>query len=163
MRSTSGQDGPQVRTTFHDDGSVYAVYYGCRSSSPAITADVVVVRDNNWAAGATQFADLKDPGDGLAGMHVVQGVNFTFNATLGQDRVGGDLSIAVDPLNSSTVYIAYADVQAATGCTVHLRRSTDRGQTWSADLLTIGDTKNPALAINPLWMVEFHRAQAPRR
>jgi hypothetical protein len=152
-RGTSGQDGPQVRTAFHADGSVYAVFYGWRGSFPAVTADVVVVRDDNWAAGSTRFADLKDPGDGLAGIRVAKSVNFTFNAMLGNDRVGGDLSIAVDPRNSSTVYIAFADVQAATGYTVHVRRSTDRGQTWSADLLTIGTTKNPALAINPLGKV----------
>jgi hypothetical protein len=31
---------------------------------------------------------------------------------------------------------------------LHVRRSTDRGQTWSADVRTITDVKNPSLAIN---------------
>jgi hypothetical protein len=84
-------------------------------------------------------------------MRVAQGVQFPFEkqATLGQQRVGGALSIAVDPRNSSTVYLAWADTQPS-GYTIHIRRSTDRGVTWStADLLSIAPhSTNPALAVN---------------
>src|SRR5262249_41534810 len=70
---------------------------------------------------------------------------------MGQERLGGDLSIAVDPADSHTVWIAWCDrVGGATGTdwTLHVSRSTDRGQTWSADVRTITNTKNPSLAVN---------------
>ena len=147
-RTTAGQNGPQVRPAVHPDGTVYAVFYGWRSfsSSNLVTADVTVVRDDSWGSGTTPFTALKDPSDNKAGRLVVTGVHFTWNATMGQERLGGDLSIAVDPNNSSTVYIAYCDVQSGS-YTIHIRRSTDRGATWSADLKTISSAKNPALAI----------------
>jgi hypothetical protein len=83
---------------------------------------------------------------------MVRGITFTFSSNvfgpfLGQERLGGHLSIAVDPRNSSTVYLAYADQQTA-GYTLHIHRSTDRGQTWGSDLRTIANAINPALAVN---------------
>ena len=153
---TAGQNGPQIRPAVHPDGTVYAVFYGWRSFSGAglVTTDVVVVRDDNWGSGASPFTALVDPGDGLSGRRVVTGVQFTWNGTLGQERLGGDLSIAVDPTNSSIVYIAFCDVQSGV-YTIHVRRSTDRGATWSADLKTIANGKNPALAINAAGRVGF--------
>jgi hypothetical protein len=53
----------------------------------------------------------------------------------------------VDPRNSSTVYLAWADAQTSLS-TLHIRRSTDRGQTWGADLRSIANATNPALAVN---------------
>ena len=81
-------------------------------------------------------------------------MQFTWNGTLGQERLGGDVAIAVDPANSAIVYIAYCDVQAG-AYTIHVRRSNDRGVTWSADLRTIPNAKNPALAINSASRVGF--------
>ena len=153
---TAGQNGPQIRPAVHNDGTVYAIFYGWRSFSATglVTTDVVVVRDDNWGSGATPFTALTDPGDGLAGIRVVTGVQFTWNGTLGQERLGGDVAIAVDPANSAIVYIAYCDVQAG-AYTIHVRRSNDRGVTWSADLRTIPNAKNPALAINSASRVGF--------
>ena len=55
---------------------------------------------------------------------------------------------AVDPNNSSTVYIAWAD-QEGDDYTLHVRRSTDRGATWTPnDLRTVANATNPALAVN---------------
>ncbi len=146
---TAGQNGPQIRPAVHADGTVYAVFYGWRAfnSSALVTTDVVVVRDDNWGSGTSPFTALTDPSDSLSGRLVATGVQFTWNGRLGQERLGGDLSIAVDPTNSSVVYIAYCDVQGG-AYTIHIRRSTDRGVTWSADLRTLADAKNPALAIN---------------
>ncbi len=151
-RGTSGQDGPSVRTAIAGDGTVYAAYFGWRSFAGGIaTSDVVVTRDDNGAAGATPFGDLLDPADGLAGRFVVQNVRIPFSnsPTLGQERIGSSLSIAVDPNNSAIVYIAWADrVGSGDVYTVHLRRSTDRGVTWSAaDLRTITNATNPSVAI----------------
>jgi hypothetical protein len=153
---TAGQNGPQIRTAIHPDGTVFAAFYGWRAfdSTSRVTSDIVVVRDDNWGSGATPFAALVDGGDNMAGMRVVQGITFTWNARIGQQRLGGDLSIAVDPNNSSTVYLAWADQQTA-GYTLHVRRSTDRGATWGNDLLTITNATNPALAVNSASEVGF--------
>jgi len=68
-----------------------------------------------------------------------------------QERIGSTLSIAVDPNHSSTVYVGWAD-RGRKGdiYTLHVRRSTDRGLTWSkADLphTTISNATNIALAV----------------
>ncbi|MDT5294147.1 MAG: hypothetical protein QOJ76_1027 [Acidobacteriota bacterium] len=160
-RSTgsAGQDGPQVRPTAHPDGTVYAAYTGWRASKGdfgantlVITADVVVVRDDTWGSGAKPFTALIDPFDKLPGVRVVQGIKFPFHSSgrgvPGQNRLGGDVSIAVDPTDSKVVYLAYADGELVDNYTLHLRVSNDKGQTWSTDLLTVRRATNPALAVN---------------
>ncbi len=161
-RTTAGQNGPQIRPTLHPDGTVYAVFYGWRSRTGnfaagtlQITSDVVVVRDDRGGNAAGPFEDLKDAADGQVGMRVAQGAKFTFDrnglAKNGQQRLGGTLSIAVDPRSgqSGTVYLAWGADEPANGFTIHVRRSTDRGATWSnTDLLTVPRGTNAALAIN---------------
>jgi hypothetical protein len=159
-RTTASQDGPQCRPISHPDGTVYAAYYGWRSKTGnfaantlIITADVVVVRDDAGGSGATPFAALVDPLDHLAGIRVARSVTFPFNqngaAATGQQRIGGSISIAVDPRNSSTVYLVWGDRQTGSFLTLHVRRSTDRGATWSAtDLLTVDNATNASLAVN---------------
>jgi hypothetical protein len=170
-RPTVGQDGPQCRPVAHADGTVYAAFYGWRAltgSFPANTlvitsADVVVVRDDRWGAGG--FVNLKDlpapPGDGLPGKRVITGVSFPFmrngTAATGQQRIGGSISIAVDPNNSSNVFLVWGARATGSFLTLHVRRSTNRGQTWSGpgDLLTIPNATNAALAINSSGVVGF--------
>ena len=161
-RSTVGQDGPQSRPVAHADGTVYAAFYRWRSQTGSFpgntlvitSADVVVVRDDR--GGAADFGSLVEPpapaGDARIGKRVVQGVSFPFmrNGTpaTGQQRIGGTISLAVDPKNSSIVYLAWGDAQPNSFLTIHVRRSTDRGVTWSpSDLLTIPNATNAALAI----------------
>jgi hypothetical protein len=157
-RTSAGQNGPQVRTACHRSGVTYVAYYGWRkqtgnfkANTLSITADVVVVRDDSGASGANPFRDLTDPSDGLPGRIVAKGVKFPFRRngkpSEGQQRLGGDLSIAVNPLDSKTVYIAFTGL-AGTVLTLHVRRSTDSGNTWSADLLTIPFGINIGLAVN---------------
>ena len=157
-RGTAGQDGPPVRPAIHADGTIYGVFYhwtnrvGNFNPNATITADVVVIRDDSGGAGATPFTNLVDPGDALAGMRVVQNRTVpwanTSQANFGQERfVGSNATIAVDPRNSSTVYVAWNDRVGASDYTVHVRRSLDRGVTWSGDLRTITNATNPALAI----------------
>src|ERR1044071_6342771 len=169
VRTTAGQDGAQVRPVAHADGTVYAVFYRWRSvtgnfSSNTLlvtSADVVVVRDDNGGNGNTPYTALVDPGDGLAGMRVIKGVTFPFmskgTAATGQQRLGGSLSITVDPNNSSTVYLSWADkpTGSSTMQTLHVCRSMDRGATWSTDLLTIPSATNGALAINSNGKVAY--------
>ncbi len=108
-RTTAGQDGPQSRPASHPDGTVYAAFYRWRTmtgSFPANTlvitsADVVVVRDDKWGTGTPPFTALIDPGDSLPGLRVVTGVSLPFmrngTAATGQQRIGGSISVAVQP------------------------------------------------------------------
>jgi hypothetical protein len=149
-RTTSGQDGPPVRPAIHSDGTIYAVFHAWRtfdSNTGSGTADVVVVRDDSWGNGKPPFGALKDS-DTLSGVRVVQNSHFNFDDFLGLERTGGAVAIAVDPTNSDTVYVAWADIQNGV-YTVHLRKSTNRGVTWSPnDLKAVAAATNPALAVN---------------
>ncbi len=163
-RATLGQDGPQVRPAIHADGTVYAAFLRWVSSTGNFgantliinNAEAIVVRDDNWGTGPSRFAALTDPSDGLAGIRVATGLSFPFNSqgvtAKGQERWGGDISIAVSPQNSSIVYLAYATLVAGV-YTLRVVRSVNRGVTWSATLLSIPNGKNPALAINSLGKV----------
>jgi hypothetical protein len=153
-RKTMGQDGPSVRPAVAPDNTVYAAFFGWRKFNGQIaTSDVVVVRDDAGATGPNPFQALKDPSDKLAGRLVVKGVSIPWSnaPTLGQERIGSTLSLAVDPNNSSTVYVGWADRGSKADIyTLHVRRSTDRGVTWSkADLphTTISNATNIALAV----------------
>ena len=153
-RKTAGQDGPSVRPAVANDGTVYAAFFGWRKfDGKTATSDIVVVRDDAAATGAKPFQALKDPSDKLPGSLVVKKASIPWSnaPTLGQERIGSTLSIAVDPNNSSTVYVGWAD-QGNKGdiYTVHVRRSTDRGVTWSKTDLprtTISNATNIALAV----------------
>jgi hypothetical protein len=161
-RPTAGQDGPPIRTAVHSDGTIYAAFQRWSQVVAQVPdwftdalIDIVVVRDDNWAQGNPGFSDLDDPADSTTGTRVATDrfVRFTgSNGPLGQERIGADLAIAVDPANSSNVWIAWCDRvggQAGTDWTLHIRRSTDRGRTWSGDdLRTAVNAKNPALAVN---------------
>ena len=153
-RKTAGQDGPSVRPAVANDGTVYAAYFGWRKfDGKTATSDVVVVRDDAAATDANPFQALKDPSDKLPGSLVVKKVSIPWSnaPTLGQERIGSTLSIAVDPNNSSLVYVGWADKGNKNDIyTLHVRRSTDRGATWSKTDLprtTISNATNIALAV----------------
>jgi hypothetical protein len=166
-RTTMGQDGPQSRPTAHKDGTLYTAFYRWRSSSgsfPANTlvitsADVVVVRDDNFGGGSPPFNALVDPGDLVVGKRVVTGVSFPFmihgTAATGQQRLGGSISVAVDPRNSSVVYLVYADRQPGSVQTLHVRVSKDRGLTWSGDCLSVPNSTNAAIAVTKTGVIGF--------
>jgi hypothetical protein len=148
--ATPPQDAPAIRPAAHPDGTVYAIFCAPRSTSGSSTlvSDIVVVRDDNWGAGGTPFAALTDPSDGLAGRLVRTGLNVMWFTYMGQERLGPNLAIAVDPRNSSNVYIAFTDL-AGSNSTIHVLRSQNRGATWSAaDLRTVNNGTNVGLAVN---------------
>jgi hypothetical protein len=151
-RPTGGQDGPPVRIALHADGTVYAAFQRWVTISGAdITMDIVVTRDDDGGAGGDAFSALVDGEDGLVGQRIATDRFIRFNDTMGQERLGSDLTIAVDPADSQTVYVGWCDrVGGARGTdwTLHVRRSTDGGQTWSGDLRTVTNVKNPALAVD---------------
>jgi hypothetical protein len=152
-RSTgnAGQDGPSIRPAISHDGTVYVAFFGWRNfTGSTATSDLVVVRDDAGATGPNPFTSLTDPSDGLAGRLVVRNLTIPFSnaPTLGFERIGSTLSLAVDPNNSGTVYVAWADrVGNGDIYTIHVRRSTDRGVTWSGDLRTITNATCCAVAV----------------
>jgi len=154
VRNPFGQDGPPIRTATHPRGTVYAIFYRRTNSvGQTRTGDVVVVRDDDWGQGATSYNDLLDPGDGMAGIRVATGIDWTWNSgsAMGQERLGDRASIAVDPTDWQTVYIAYIDRApgAANNTTrMHVRRTVDGGNNWSADLLTVNNIICPQVAVN---------------
>jgi hypothetical protein len=162
----NGQNGPQVRPACHPDGTVYVGFYRWLAQSGdweantlVVTADAVLVRDDQGASGTKAFQDLLD-GDGSLGRRVAPRVTFPFHSTgqgvPGQQRRGGDIAVAVDPNDSSIVYFAWGAVDPSGGYFLHLRQSKDRGKTWSAnDVRTIPEAINPALAVNAKGLVGF--------
>ena len=146
---TGLRDGYAIRPVAHRDGTIYAIYEGWRSGSfgSNITTDIVVVRDDSWATGATPFTDLKDPGDHLAGIRAATGIVINDGGFIGQERLNNDLIIAVNPSNSDIVYIAWAD-NAGPNYTIRVRRSLNRGATWSGDLLTADNATMTSMTIN---------------
>ena len=148
-----GKDGPPIRCAVHPDGTVYAAFHRWAPGQtfPNLSVDVTICRDDQWGASATPFAALVDSGDGVAGQRIATNQFVLFNAVMGQERLGGDLSIAVDPNNSSSVWVAWCNRVGGSGgtdWTLHVRHSTDRGQTWHNDVRTITNAKNPGLAVN---------------
>jgi hypothetical protein len=146
------RNAPSVRPAIHPHGTVYAAYFDWRGAlvPPAwgsTIADVVVARDDKWGTGG--FKDLVDPIDSHFGVRAATGFNANFNGSLGPDRFGSDLALAVDPQprHSGRIWLAWCDMQG-TSYTLHVRRSTDHGKTWSSDLLTVPNAKNPGLAVN---------------
>ncbi|MGA2373692.1 MAG: hypothetical protein ACLPPV_00100 [Candidatus Korobacteraceae bacterium] len=156
-RDTCGQDPPPIRPAVHINGTVYVVYYRNQTGSPCFagsnTVDVVVARDDNWGSGG--YSAIIDS-DGKAGIRVVQGVSVVWAGAMGNERLqGSQLSIAVDPNDSNTVYVSWADGTSA-NYTLHVRHSTNGGTTWdSSDLIAVMPADNPALAINKDGIVGF--------
>jgi hypothetical protein len=149
-RTTSGQDGPPVRPSIHRDGTAYAVYHSWltfNSSTGEGTADVVLVRDDQGGNSASPYTALVDPADSKVGMRVARNVSFNFDGSLGLQRTGGDVALAVDPNNSANVYVAYNADEGA-DYVLHVVRSTDRGLTWSSDIRRVVNALNPAMAVN---------------
>jgi hypothetical protein len=161
-RDTTGQNGPAVIPTIANDGTVYAAFYGWRAQEGSfvdntllVTSDIVLVRDDEGAAGPTPFCALADPSDGKPGRIVASNRAVPFsNKGLGQERVGGSLALAVDPNDSGRVYLAWGD-RVDGVYTLHLRKSGDRGLHWSEDLLTVPSAINPAIAIADNGTVGF--------
>jgi hypothetical protein len=155
-----GRDNYQARTVAHADGHVYAAFVRRKAAiAGGYNADIVVVRDDDWGKTMPPFRTLVDTITLVAGQNVAAGTPVSDSAgsdpNLGDEWWGGDLYLTVDPANSARVYISYSDSRPGAPRTLHLRRSTDFGQTWSADLLTTPSAKNAAIAINSLGTIGY--------
>ena len=145
-RNTACQDGFATVPAVHKDGTVYVAFIHDWNGTPRL----VVVRDDNWGNSTTPFTVLTDPSDSAPGRFVTTGLTLA-SGVMGQNRLGAsNVSIAVDPNNSDRVYVTWGDSNGSNSETIHVRRSVNRGQDWSADLLTVTSAMNPEIAINDL-------------
>lgn len=139
---TVARNGPHIRPVPHRDGTVYVAY----GSWPATfgVVNLMVARDDDW--GKNHFADLLDPTDLKPGRIVA---TVPINPFVGPPGQRGDngFDIQVDPHNSDIVYLSWID-NSAPDPTLHVRRSPNRGMSWSSDLITVDNTSIATMAIN---------------
>lgn len=144
---------PPTRIAIHPDGTVYAAFmhvtraYGDGNN---FDFEVIVRRDDNWGDNADPFSHLARPFQPTPGVLVSRGFA-RWNAIVGQERTGADLAIAVDPNDSSTVYVAWCERSggpSGTDWRLNVARSNDRGLEWTPVYEVTPIAKNPALAIN---------------
>ena len=153
FRASLPLDGYEVRPAAHSDGTVYAAYKSWDSwDGTTVMTKIILVRDDNW--GANGFINLEDPIDGIPGRIIADNVRIKDPQYLGGQRLDNDLSIAVDPRNSATVYIVWGDNTQAQ-YKLRVRRSVDSGSSWSGDLLTVANANLAGLAINGNGRVGF--------
>jgi hypothetical protein len=141
-----------VRAAAHADGTVYAVFRRRTGGAfPKFDTDILVVRDDPETGRDKPFRQLLDPRDNLPGRVVAAGRTVSLTATMGQERLGAGLAIAVDPAKSGAVWIATCDHAAddpGGAWTLRLFHSTDRGQTWSVEPRSVANARGPALAVS---------------
>lgn len=153
-----GIDNCEIRPAISADGkTVYAVFnHVITDNGDVRTADVVLVRDDEDGNSTAPFTALSDPEDHAPGLRVVKNRTFNWNhPMLGKDRLGGDLAVAVDPRDARKIYLVWIEQVGNVHPTLHLRYSKDAGVTWSTDVRTITDAKNPGLAVNEKGTVGF--------
>ena len=147
-RTPNPRNGYEIRPVTHPDGTVYVAFKTRKSEAfPDSVNDIVVVRDDNWGTGSSPFTALKDPDDDKVGSRVVRDVFITEAQPLGGIRLNNDLNIAIDPTNSSVVYITWCD-NAGPTYTLRVRRSVNRGRNWSDDLLVVENAALATMTIN---------------
>jgi hypothetical protein len=151
-----GQDGPPIRVAVQTPAQgqiVYAAFQRYTAAPGATTAqgDIVVVRDDK--GGVKDMVTNPNPFQrlGMAGATVASGAIPIPTFTLGQQRLGGDLSIAIDPSDNTgkTVYVAYVLVNNNQP-EIHVDKSTQSGAagSWAAALpAPIGSAALPSLAV----------------
>ena len=132
-------DGSAIRTAVHGN-TVYAAFqrWNTLLNDGDEQGDLVIVKD--IAAGANHFNDL-----GASGVIVASNLVFP-QSNLGQERLGSDLSIAVDPNDGNRVYLATAIVNNVAPKIVVLK-STNGGTDWTQVFSTPSNSALPALAI----------------
>lgn len=155
-RETAGQDGPPVRPSVAKDGTVYVAFMRYTKVETIrselgqfkMTGDIVITRDDEGAVGRTAFRSLMEPSDRKPGRLVAQGLLIPFNSRLGEQRIGEDLALAVNPNDSATIYLGWGEQDTSNNIyTLRVRKSTDRGQTWSDDLIKIDSAVALSLAV----------------
>jgi hypothetical protein len=146
----SGQDAPAVRPALAaNDDTVYVAFIRWQSiDGPETGGEIVVVRDDGDAA-TKSFRSLIDPGDRKTGRLVATNQTFQLNKSLGQQKIGPNLAMAVHPQNKEIVYLCWGSYDTEQKIyQLHLRVSLNGGQNWSnTSLPPIPSAVNPALAV----------------
>jgi hypothetical protein len=111
-----------------------------------VNASIVVKRSDD--AGIDRFNDLGARGAAFVTTNIPS-TTTTANTSLGDERLGSSLSLAVDPRNPCHVYVAYADVPTLGEIQVHVWESTNSGANWHPVFQTDPAFKSalPALAV----------------
>lgn len=149
-RSNSFSGSNHLPLASHADGTSYTVFRGNRvklNSGPR--ADIIVFRD--VVSAANRFDNLVGA-DKKIGVVVVSSQP-SYPAQFFE--TDSQTAIAVDPRNSKHVVIVFQEGLSIGGSTLHLRRSTDGGRTWSADLRAVRKGKNPSVAFNSAGRLAF--------
>lgn len=161
-----GQDAPAVRLAVNGN-TVYAAFTRWTAAldtdsfgEQRFTAQVVVVRSDD--GGADGFTALGSGGVGTVVAAPTGSFANTTNAplTLGQERTGSEMALAVDPNDPGHLVIAYSDAPGPTGSgqlQLIVAESFDSGQSWSSKFLTPTSvrTAQPALAISADGTIGF--------
>jgi hypothetical protein len=116
---------------------VYVAFQRVMSVDPTsgiAQGQIVVVRDDN--AGNGGFKALGASGTIVASGNAPFTSPFTGVQSLGNERIGSDLTLAVDPRNPYHLYVGYADNPSTGRIQVHVQESTDGGQTWAEKFAT---------------------------
>jgi PEP-CTERM motif len=150
-------DGPAVRVGIANDGhTVYAAYERFNSRTNAgnptdFNGDIVITRDDN--GGANNFTNLKTGVNN--GVNIATNVVIPFDkTTVGNERLGSDVSIAVDPNNANKVFVAYDKTVGGKGQVV-VAESTDAGRTFTTvfSSAAANSTGLPYLAVTSTGVV----------
>jgi PEP-CTERM motif-containing protein len=147
----AGQDAPPVRQAV-SGSTVYAAF--------TRWGDVIQEDANGVRFGNSQVVVVKSTNSGAAFSAGVVAATTTgsFSLTnnsplsLGQERAGSDVAIAVDPNNANRVVVAYTDAPGADDSgllQLHVIESTDGGATWTNKFTTSAAVRSalPALSI----------------
>lgn len=149
------QDSPQIREAVVQGGAgagtVYAAFTRWNtqiensSSGLRFGSDIVVVKSTNSGASFSAGSIVASPVTAFTNAD-------NTNLSVGQERVGGDIAIAVDPNNANHVVIAYQSVGATVGSPVMqlvVAESNDGGATWATKFTTPSSSRSgePALTI----------------
>jgi hypothetical protein len=147
----AGQDAPFVRQAVNGS-TVYAAFIRW--------GDVIEDDANGVRFGDSQVVVVKSTNSGAAFSAGVAAASTTGSfalgintpLTLGQERAGSDVAIAVDPNNANHVVVAYSDAPGADGSgllQLHVIESTDGGATWTNKFTTSAAVRSalPGLSI----------------
>jgi hypothetical protein len=133
------EDAPQVRLAVNRD-TVYAVftrYNKVVEDNQRFESQVIVVRSDD--GGGDGFNKIGTAGNGVEAATTVS----TFFSSLGQERVAGDVAIAVDPKDPKHVVVAYGDAPGPNGSNLLrlvVTESTDGGISWTQKFATTSTT-----------------------
>jgi PEP-CTERM motif len=142
-----GQDAPSVRSAVNGS-TVYAAF-------------------TRWGAGTNVTGGSIFPGSQVVvAKSINSGVSFAAGViaaattgyfsttnntplTLGAERTGSDIAIAVDPNNTNHVVVAYGDVPGTGQLLLHVVESTDGGASWTLKFTTSSSVRSalPGLTI----------------